>query len=189
MSLIPHAGDTIEMGELWWVMLLEAGNPTQARMSERYYLSEEGPEGCRRILSDVQKSSDTIPMLAVNLEQIDGILHRFDVLSGAGEIIDIGESRDEAWLVWVDQGEEGVTEQWTWTRDPHEAERAAMQRKTGASPLLRASLSTLRQARSTLRRVTAGWWQPIWLDLRDPPRNLSSALLLERKIESSHEEG
>lgn len=184
MSLMPHAGDTIEMGELWWVMLLETGNPTQARINERYYLSSSDPEGCRRILTDVQKSKDTIPMLAVNLEQVDGILHRFDSLSYAKGIIDIGEPHDEAWLVWIDRGDEGVIEQWTWTKDPHEAERAAMMHKEGSSPLLRASLSTLLKAQSTLRRVASGWWEPVWLDLRDFPRNLSSADLLERKIYS-----
>lgn len=186
MSLTPHPGDAVEIGELWWVMVLEAGNPTQAQMSERYYLSESGPDGCKRILNDVQKSL-TIPMLAVNLDQIDGILNRFEALSHAEQILDIGEAHTEAWLVWVDQGEEGVSEQWTWTKDPHEAERAAGMRHPGGSPLLRASLSTLRKARTTLRRVASGWWEPIWLDLRDSPRQLSAAELFERKTLPSYE--
>lgn len=179
------ANDTIDMGELWWVMVLEAGNPTEARMTERFYLSEAGPQGCRRVLDDVQKSA-IIPMLAVNLEQIDGILDRFDTLRlEADSVIDIGEDKKEAWLVWIDEGSGQVHEQWTWTADPQEAERAAMARYRGASPLLRASLSTLIQARKTLHMVRSGSWDPIWLDLRDPPKQLSAAQLLELKIKSA----
>lgn len=177
-------GDSVNVDEIWWVMVLEANMPTKAEMTERYYLSENGQEGCRRVLEDVQKSA-TIPMLAVNLEQIDGILQRFDSLlleEGTHSILDIGERHTQAWLVWIDDGNGNVSEQWTWTADPEEAERAARISHPRGSPLLRASLMMLREAQTTMQRIASGWIEPIWLDLRDEPRKISAAALLERKL-------
>lgn len=182
METFDEPGDTIFSDELWWVMILEANSPGQAKMQERYYLSESGSEGCKRVLQDVQRSS-TIPMLAVNLDQLDGILARFEKLDAQGEILEVGEDKSEAWLVWMDKGgDEGVQEVWTYTKDPHEAEMAAMQKVPGASPLLRAGLTTLTKAKQNLQRILgSNHWSPIWLDLRDPPRHLNPAELLERK--------
>lgn len=181
-QLVPN--DVFSVDEIWWVMVLEANMPTQAEVSERYYLSENGQDGCRRVLEDVQKSA-TIPMLAVNLEQIDGILQRFDALAledRTNAILDIGERHAEAWLVWMDDGNGNVSEQWTWTSDPQEAERAARRSHPKGSPLLRAPLTTLRQAHATMQRITTGWIEPIWLDLRNEPHKMSAATLLERKL-------
>lgn len=166
-------------------MILDSSSPANAQMHERYYLSESGSDGCKRVLQDVQRSA-AIPMLAINLDQLDGILARFVRLQALDEIVEIGEDKSSAWLVWMDQGgNEGVQEVWTYTKDPHEAELAAMRKIPGASPLLRAELSTLIQAKETLQRILKdGYWAPIWLDLRDPPRHLDPADLLERKSAS-----
>ena len=171
----------VHHNELWWCMVLDAHNPSHARLRERYYLSEPGEPGCLKVLADVQHGP-FIAMLALNLDQIEETLARFDVLRGLGDVVDLGEGDEEAWLVWMGRGgEHPVQEVWVYTKDPHRAETAASQKISPGSPLLRVSLSTLQAARNNLEQVLHGEWGPVWLDLRDPPRHLSPGQLLERK--------
>ena len=174
-------GDMVHQNEIWWCMVLDAHNPTHAQLRERYYLSDPGEMGCRKILDDVQRGP-FLAMLALNLDQMDDTLGRFDTLRALGGVIDLGEGDEEAWLVWMGQGGTNpVQEVWTYTKDPQQAEKAAEGQVPGGSPLLRVSLSTLQNARKTLMDVLQGQWEPVWLDLRKPPRHLSPGQLLERK--------
>lgn len=172
----------IHNDEAWWVMLIDASNPLSARFSDRYYLSEPGAVGCKRVLADMKKSASLF-LLVVNKEQVAAILDRFENMKDEGDVLDIGHPHDQAWLIWLNMPTQEVIEQWVWTADPHEAERVAMMENPGSSALLRASLSDLRKAIVELNRIVHGDMSRIWLDLRDPPRRLSPAQLLELKPE------
>ena len=185
MQNIEHPGRTVFYDELWWVMLLDASAPHQAHMHERFYLADAGEDGCRKVIEDVKKSA-AIPMFAIPLEQIQGILQRFEQSKQEGKVIDLGLGRDEAWLVWLDRGQSlPVVEQWVYTGQSGEAEVAASGKWPEAAVLLRAALSTLQAAEASLRHIHQGDFAPIWLDLRAEPRHLSAAELMELKIASA----
>lgn len=186
MQTTDQPGDIIPMAEIWWALVLDTNQPGGSLPQKRHYLADPAPSGGRLVIEDVQRSS-FIPMIVVNLEQTEAILDRFKLAKFHGQILKTGATHDDFWLVWMDTGEQGgIIEKWVHTADEEEAERVASDRMPLAKAVLKASAADLMHVRDTLRRVSAGWWYPVWLDLRSPPKHLSAAELMKRKIDSEY---
>lgn len=165
--------------ELWWAMAMDLRQAPGERMMERYYLSEPDAEGCKRVLADLQHEN-LVPLIAVNLEQIESILQRKEDALVLGRVIR-HQSNMPYWLVWLDGGNQ-VWEQWVQTADGVDAEQLAMEKYPNSDVILRAPYAAFLEAEEQLAALNRENLDLVWLDLRSEPNRFSSLdLLLKRR--------
>lgn len=171
--------------ERWWSMAMDLRKERGKRMMERYYLSEVDGEGCKRVLSDL-KNEGFVPLIAVNLEQIEAILQRKEDSIRTKKLIQ-HQTYAPYWMIWLDAGDQ-VWEQWVQTFEGADAEALACERFPNSDVLLRAPYSAFLQAEQTLATLDENFLDPVWLDLRDEPNRYSSLELLLKRQDTPHVE-